>query len=579
METSFAGRTSASVQMVARILLACWIATLASNARAADKDDERVLFKVSSQSQRLRMTINTSRILTMDKKIPKAQVSNPSIAELTPLSPTQIQIYARKTGVTQVNLWDEDDVIHSIDVVIMGDAEELRIILEEEFPNASLRIRPLANAVLLSGVVDDPDHVDRIMEIARDYYPDVKNNIAVGGVQQVVLQVRVYEISRTDLRTLGVDWGWLGGSGDMAASSISGLLGAVSSATGSVTGFGTNSNTTFRWGVVDGGSSFFSFLEAARQNDLAKVLAEPNLTAVSGRPAFFNVGGEFPILVPQSLGTVTIQYRRYGTQLDFVPICLGGNNIRLEVRPRVSEIDPTRSVTVNGLLVPGLRVSEVDTGVEMKAGQTLALAGLVQTRVENQTKGIPFLGDLPWIGTAFRKTKARHSEVEVLIMVTPQLVEALDPEEVSPCYPGITGDRPSDVDLYFRGHLETPGCWPLSGCPDNGQGSPLLSGRHPEHQMMPEGEEIGPGEIIEENQVSPPSIQMEQPSQPTAAPQNGSSARKDRRVPAQPVSTGKRAPRDARENSGQRKPTPSQPWRSASKAPKLIGPVGYDSNS
>ena len=180
------------------------------------------------------------------------------------------------------------------------------------------------------------------------------------------------------------------------------------------------------------------------------------MVTTSGRPASFNVGGEFPILVPQSLGTVSIEYKSFGTQIDFLPLLLGNGNIRLEVRPRVSERDFSNSVRLPGSNqdVPALRVREVDTAVEMKPGQTLALAGLVQSRVEAHNRGLPFFADLPFVGVAFRGVKEEVNEIELLILVRPELVDGMAPHEVPPGGPGMDTCSPSDHDLYGRGFLE-----------------------------------------------------------------------------------------------------------------------------
>ncbi|MFZ5828498.1 MAG: type II and III secretion system protein family protein, partial [Planctomycetota bacterium] len=283
----------------------------------------------------------------------------------------------------------------------------------------------------------------------------------VGGVQQVLLHAKVMEVSRTKLRKLGVDWAYFN-SNDFVVSSVSGL---ITAATGSsVT---TSGQETFVFGVVDGSSAFFGVLDALRQDDLAKVLAEPTLVTVSGRPAQFNSGGEFPVPVPQSLGTISIEFKKYGTQLDFVPIVLGNGLIRLEVRPRVSELDKSRSLTIAGTTVPGLRMREVETGVELRAGQTLAIAGLVYYRSEGQTRGLPLISDVPYLGIPFRKVSEEANELELLIMVTPELVEPMNLSQVPPCGPGMQTTNGNDCELYFKGFLEVPVCCPTcegSGC-------------------------------------------------------------------------------------------------------------------
>jgi len=175
-----------------------------------------LIFKVQSPSERLEMTVNSSRILTTDQKIPQAQVNNPDILELTPLSPAEIQVSAKTAGVTQVTLWGEDKKVYTIDVIVFGDAQALSVLLQSQFPSASLKVIPVSHGVLITGYVDRPEHVDLIVRIAEEFYPKVINAITVGGVQQVVLHVKVMEVSRTKLRNLGFDWAKVTGSNVVA---------------------------------------------------------------------------------------------------------------------------------------------------------------------------------------------------------------------------------------------------------------------------------------------------------------------------------------------------------------------------
>lgn len=418
-----------------------------------------LVYEVKSTNQRLEMIVHTSRILTLDKRIPQAQVNNPEVADIKPLSANQIQVIAKKPGVTQINLWDEQGTISAVDVIVFGDARELEEAIRYLFPKSTIRVFPLANSVLLTGHVDNPQHVQRIVEIAEDYHPKVINNISVGGVQQVLLKVKVMEVSRTKLRSLGFDFAHFT-NGDFVVSGAAGLISAF--ANGTVT---SSPGANLEFGIIDGNSQFFGVLEALRQDNLAKILAEPNLVTVSGRPAFFNVGGEFPIIVPQSLGTVSIEYKKFGTQVDFVPIVLANGSIRLEIRPRVSEIDSARSISISGVTVPGLTVREADTGVEMKAGQTLAIAGLVQERTETEARGFPWLSELPYIGAAFRREQDVKNEIELLILVQPQLVAALDEHEIPPGGPGLATTNPRDHELFLKRYMEVPRCCLDGSCP------------------------------------------------------------------------------------------------------------------
>jgi len=453
-----------------------------------------IVHNIRGSNEQMQMTVNTSRIVKLGQKIPQAQVNNPDILELTALSPTEIQISAQTPGVTQVNLWGEDGKVYTINVIVLGDAQELTTLLRTQFPNASLKVVPLSSGVLISGYVDQPQHIDVIVRIAEEYYPRVLNNITVSGVQQVLLHVKVMEVSRTKLRRVGFDWTQISDQ-NAILSGVAGLISNIEPSKTSMdpaTGFISQEpitatlggSPTFRFNVVNGDNAFFGVLEALRQDNMLKILAEPTLVTVSGRPATFNVGGETPVLEPQSLGTVSISYKNFGTQVDFVPIVLGNGRIRLEVRPRVSEIDTSAGISMNGVVVPGFRVRQVDTGVEMQAGQTLAIAGLVQNRTEAANIGLPWISEVPYLGAMFRKVEERNNEVELLIMVTPELVDAMDAHEVPACGPGMRTTSPSDFELYFQGHLEVPNCCPDSSCDQCPAGGDMQSPT-PFEQMTP----------------------------------------------------------------------------------------------
>lgn len=525
------------------------LAVLLVSATAWAQDS--IVKKLEAPSERLELTVNTSRVLTLDQNIPRVQVNNPAVLAVTPLSKNQVQISAKKPGVTDVNLWGEDDQIYSVHVVVYGDVRELKMALQDQFPNASVEVHRYSSSLVLSGFVDQPSHISPIVRLAEDYAPKIINNISVGGVQKILLNVQVMEVSRTKLRQLGFDFGVMNNANDFVTGSVSGLISAISDS-GSVS---SAAGDTLRFGIVEN-SSFFGFLKALRQHQLAKVLAEPKIVAVSGRPASFNVGGEIPIPSSQGLGSTAIKWKKYGTQVEFVPLVLGNGNIRLEVRPRVSELDSTRTY-VNG--IPGLLVREVDTAVEMKAGQTLALAGLVQTRVESVNKGLPVLADIPFLGAAFRSVEYKNNEVELLILVRPEFIDPLDPHEVPPGGPGTNTCHPSDHQLYWKGFLEVP-C--KDGCPPGGVAPPPGLMGLPEMAPAPPSDippgVLPPGAIP----VTPP--ETIQPAAPAAPPVSLPSIRDEvsvsipaARRPVIPRATGN--------------------YRRDSEAPPgLIGPIGYD---
>jgi pilus assembly protein CpaC len=447
--------------------------TLACCGKAAAQavyDPTSVIRKISERSEKLELTTNTSRILTMDKKIPRVQVNNPELVAVTPLSDKDVQISAKKAGVTQVNLWDIDGNIHTVDVMIYGDARELANALQTQFPHSSIKVYRYSESLVLTGFVDRPDHVGPIMRLAEDYAPKVINNINVGGVQQILLKIKVMEISRTKLRRMATDVTWLDANGGFFSTGVSGLLNQTTNISGGFQSVADTAGKAAEFGIVGDNGAFFGFIDWLQQNNVAKILSEPNIMAVSGRPAQFNVGGEIPVVVPQSLGTASIEFKPFGTQIDFLPIVLGNGNIRLEVRPRVSEIDDSRSVIIQDFVIPALTVRQVDTAVEMKAGQTFALAGLVQERTESLKRGLPYVSDMPVIGLPFRRVEDEVNEIELLILVTPEFVDPIDACE-APCDgPGYFTTSPTNRGLYCGAQMEVPAhCNPIQGLTTCGQ--------------------------------------------------------------------------------------------------------------
>jgi pilus assembly protein CpaC len=418
---------------------------------------------ISKTQQSLQMVVTTSQYLTFPQPIPLATVQNDAAIQVQATGKNEVLVSAVATGVSQIDLKGEDGTVYNVQVVVTGDARELQAILSQEFPTATLQVRPIQQAVILSGQVTADEHVEQAVTIAEQYYPTVINRIEVIGVHTIMLQTQVMEVSRTKLRDFGFDWS-LGFGNDFVTQSASGLIG-----TGATTPAIINAgNETLKFGVLDNGNQFFGFLRMLRQNNLAKVMADPTVVAIDGRPASFNSGGEFPIIVPAGLGQVAIEFREFGTRLDFVAKVRGDSRIWLEVRPTISEIDPGRSVTINGTSVPGIRSRFVDTAVELKAGQTLALAGLLQVRTEAETRGVIGLSEIPYLGALFRNNREVQNEVELLILVTPNFAAPMEAHEVPMGGPGFNSGSPLDKELLLKGYIEVPAtCGPSGECPPN----------------------------------------------------------------------------------------------------------------
>ena len=488
-------------RLMARLYAAILIATMLSVAclrPAYAQTDPNVLTStrssvaqnISQSTERIEMIVKSSRILTLEERIPKFQVYNESVVGATPVSQNQIQIFAKTPGTTQLNLWDTNDRLYTVDVTVMADARQVEGILASQLPLATLKVIPIEESAIISGTVTSVDDVDRAVAITEQFYTTVVNNIRVVGVQTVLLHTKIMEVSRTKLRDLGIDWGSVS-TGSFFYSAPSGLIRAATSGITAIPSAGASVAATNK--LFANAGDFQALISALRKQDLIKFLAEPTVVATHGRPARFNVGGRVPYIVPSN-NAVTVNYEEFGTAVDFLPFVVGPGRIRLEVRPEVTEPDPSRSISAEGIDVPAFSSRYVETAVELQAGQTFAIAGLLQSRTEAVTRATPFLGELPYIGAAFRRVTEARNDIELLITVTPELVEALDPHQVPQGGPGLNSMSPSDTDLYGHGHIEVPNLLGGDHCNSGGD----------RYNVMPEvvpvqfkhEEAIPPGAII-----------------------------------------------------------------------------------
>jgi pilus assembly protein CpaC len=292
--------------------------------------------------------------------------------------------------------------------------------------------------------------------------PQIINLIRVPGPQQVLLQVRIAELGRRALREIGADILAIDpGTGNIFGTQIGGAsvsgLGTLNEFLSAVAAGATTGSTT-AFGIFPSGD-WEILLRALRQNRVATLLAEPNLVAMSGHKASFLAGGEFPVTVPQAVSgggtTVTVEFKPFGVQLEFIPYVLDDESIRLSVRPEVSIVDERLSVTLvaGGDPVPGTNTRTAETTVELRQGQTLAMAGLVQLSKEGNSSRIPLLGDLPYVGPLFSNTSHSRDETELLVLVTPHLIAPMEADQTPPV-PGQEIQDPNDCEFYFLNRIE-----------------------------------------------------------------------------------------------------------------------------
>lgn len=427
------------------------------------------VFTVISRNSSISLVEKTSRIVQLGARIKTVDGFDPTVIKVTAVSePNQIRLQAIAAGVTTLLLTDEHGTAFNLEVLVSGDVKQLEALIRKAFPDASVQAIKIKDSVLLHGWVNQPEQLTTIVHMAEQFHPNVINSMRVSGIQQVVLQVKIMEVQRAKLRRMGFNFLNLQDNSYVTSTpgGLAPVLGVTAPLGGPAGAALTSAATgaappTAAFGIISDNNVFQGFIEMLKSESLLKILAEPNLMTVNGRPASFLAGGQFPIPIPQGLGTVSIQFKPFGVQLEFVPIVLGNGRLRMEVAPEVSEKDFSTVVNVNGNTIPGLSTRKVNTQVEMSFGQTLIIAGLISNRVQATTDKVPYLGDLPWIGAAFRRVRHDESETELLIMVTPEFVAPMDPGQVPPGGPGSNTFSPTDSELYGNGQLETP-----RYCPD-----------------------------------------------------------------------------------------------------------------
>jgi pilus assembly protein CpaC len=454
-------------------LLACWPApsvgqpTTAPSVRQSAGGDVQLIDNGLDPDGAVDLQVNKSRVLSTTRPYKRISVGQSDVADVNGLGADRILVTAKKPGSTQLIVWDDQERAQAVDVRVSPDMQGLKGTIARLFPGSKVDVALNDQTVILSGRVPNVQAADQAQALASGYGQKVVNLLEVSGGQQVLLQVRFAEVSRSAASSLGVNLGFVDASGAFGASNV-GQINPFTLTNQNGTGLSgiadtppTPSVTTFGRGNV-GSTTIEAFINALRQNNLLRVLAEPNLMATSGQEASFLAGGEYPIPVTQGGGAgagngvaITIEYREFGVRLGFVPVVLGDGRIRLKVSPEVSDLDYTTAVRFNGFVIPGLNTRRVSTTVELLEGQTFAVAGLLNNSVSASKDVTPLLGDVPVLGALFRSVRYQRKETELVVLVTPRLVGAMNPGEV-PALPGEQWRDPSEVDLFLDQDLGGP---------------------------------------------------------------------------------------------------------------------------
>jgi pilus assembly protein CpaC len=382
------------------------------------------------------LSVGTGRLVPLDGVMADIFVANDTIADVQVRSNTSVYVFGKAPGQTTVYATDRSGrVIYSATIRVGQNLASVDQMLELAMPESNITATPMNGLVLLTGTVAAPADVEEAQRLVQAFVGEgtqVVSRLRTATPQQVMLRVRIAEVSRNFIRELGVNLAGLdpiNGFSFLRADRAP----TVNAATGRLVGFGALADQTTSIGGRGriGNVDIAGAIDASDNNGHVTILAEPNLTSLSGETANFLAGGEFPVPVSQTLGQVTIEYKSYGVGLAFTPIVLEDGRISLRVRPEVSELATEGSIRLNGYDVPALTTRRAETTVELGSGQSFMIAGLLRNTSTNTIDRTPFLGSLPVIGALFRSTRFRRAETELVIIVTPYLVQPMNPTRVA----------------------------------------------------------------------------------------------------------------------------------------------------
>lgn len=394
----------------------------------------------------LRISMNRAVVVETDNPFAELSIANPGIADISTLSDRSIYVLGKTPGRTTLTILGVDgNLITNVEVQVTPDIAEFRERLRQILPNENIEVRTANDGIVLSGIVSSAARLDAAFELAQRYAPErVSNLMSVGGTQQVMLKVRFAEMQRGIGKTLGSSLQISGGTNATAQTGSFANAGGVSTSEGTL---------AFRLG--GGRLTANVLLEALESQGLSRTLAEPNLTALSGQEASFLAGGEFPVPSPAENGRITIEYKPFGVQLAFTPRVLDDNVINLRLNASVSSLDGANATTVAGTLITPFRTRSTQTTVELRDGESFAIAGLLQDDFRANTRGVPWLSELPILGALFRSAEYQRDQTELVIVITAHLVSPTRGEALM-----LPTDRirpPSERDLFLSGRLAAPG--------------------------------------------------------------------------------------------------------------------------
>jgi len=458
------------------LLVSVFLLTLAGGNSVSGADKPKTN-GVSANEVPITIIMGESVVVPAEWPVGRVAVTDPKIANVLLLTDEKVLLQSiDKCGSTDLILWSKaGNKVRQRKIYVILDVAHHQQKLHEMFPFSTLELNQSGDVLIVKGLLRSVDQTVSLRGYLDKVGIKYVDMTSVAGVQQVQLQVRFAEVSRTAIRALGVNTFFSDGDSFWGVQPGSSSGGPIVPNLGieyyldKVTGLPSEfpmpptapASATVFGGFGVGGSDFTTFIQALAENQYLRILANPTLVALSGEEASFNAGGEFPVPVPQSSGgsgtggtSITIDWKEYGVRLTFRPIVLGDGTIRLYAAPEVSELTTVGAVTISGFVVPALRTRKFETTLELKSGQTFAMAGLIKRNDDAINSRVPGLGDLPILGPLFRSVRYQNQETELVVLVTANLVEPMSLASVPPL-PGFLDEEPSDWELYLEGRIES----------------------------------------------------------------------------------------------------------------------------
>jgi pilus assembly protein CpaC len=414
--------------------------------------------RVVKQGTTRSLDVPMNRAVVVESDVPFAELSiaNPGIADISSLSDRTIYVLGKSPGLTTLTLLDAaGKLITNVDVRVASDISEFKERLKQILPGEKIEVRTANDGIVLSGIVSSSSRLQRALDLAERYAPErVSNLMSVGGIQQVMLKVRFAEMQRSVSKSLSSSLS-LGGSGVGGSLGVSGgtgttnTSGAVATSLGGATPAANTNNGAILFGFDVGSTQVGLLLEALETKGVVRTLAEPNLVALSGQEAKFLAGGEYPIPVSQDNGSVGIEFKPFGVELAFIPRVIDKGLINLEFNAAVSAIDDSNALTLSGFNIAAFSRRETSTTVELRDGESFAVAGLLQDDFTDNNSQLPWIGDVPVLGALFRSASYQRAQTELVIIITAHLVTptrgdalALPTDRIKP---------PTEKDLFLFG--------------------------------------------------------------------------------------------------------------------------------